>query len=36
MYKEAHKLDKLTSDDVLHQVDGVREWFLDLTENEHL
>ncbi len=36
MYKGAHKLDKLTSDDILHKIDRFREWFLDLTEDEHL
>lgn len=33
---KSHKLDKLTSDDILYQIYCLREWFLYLTEDEHL
>jgi hypothetical protein len=32
----SYKLDELTPDDILYQIYGFREWFLYLTEDEHL
>jgi hypothetical protein len=31
-----YKLDKLAPNDILYQIYRLREWFLYLTENEHL
>jgi hypothetical protein len=34
--KEAYKLDKLTPNDILYQIDRIRERFLYLPKDEHL
>ena len=34
--RQSYKLDKLTPDDILHQIYCLRKWFLYLTKDEHL
>jgi hypothetical protein len=34
--RESYKLDKLTPDDILHQIYCLCQWFLYLTKDEHL